>query len=295
LIELLVVIAIIGILSGLIVVSMSGVTQKATMAKAQVFSNSLRNSLMLDFVSEYKFDGDTADSWKNNDGTWSGPTGANTVANYRPASECVSGQCLDFDGTDDYVNYGNRSDFNSLTKFTLSAWVYMRDRKYIPTVIAKGPETANQHVWWGIVNDGRIFLELGTGTIWIGYSSSVTSFTTNQWYYIVTTLDNDVKQIKHYKDGNLINAPSFPTYSFNSGVYDFQVGNYYGGSNVSNYTFNGKIDEIRFFNEAISASQIKEQYYAGLNQLLINSSISKKEYVSRINEMVGMSAKRLTK
>ena len=42
LIELLVVIAIIGILSGLIVVSMSGVTQKATIAKAQVFSNSLR-------------------------------------------------------------------------------------------------------------------------------------------------------------------------------------------------------------------------------------------------------------
>ena len=39
LIELLVVIAVIGILSGLIVVSMSGVTNKATIAKAQVFSN----------------------------------------------------------------------------------------------------------------------------------------------------------------------------------------------------------------------------------------------------------------
>jgi prepilin-type N-terminal cleavage/methylation domain-containing protein len=47
LIELLVVIAIIGILSGLIVVTMNGVTQKANIAKAQVFSNSLRNALML--------------------------------------------------------------------------------------------------------------------------------------------------------------------------------------------------------------------------------------------------------
>jgi prepilin-type N-terminal cleavage/methylation domain-containing protein len=53
LIELLVVIAIIGILSGLIVVSMSGVTQKANIAKAQVFSNSLRNSLMLIIVGEW--------------------------------------------------------------------------------------------------------------------------------------------------------------------------------------------------------------------------------------------------
>jgi prepilin-type N-terminal cleavage/methylation domain-containing protein len=51
LIELLVVIAIIGILSGLIVVSMGGVTQKANIAKAQVFSNSLKNA----FNDEFSF------------------------------------------------------------------------------------------------------------------------------------------------------------------------------------------------------------------------------------------------
>jgi len=56
LIELLVVIAIIGILSGLIVVSMGNMNQKATIAKAQVFSNSLRNSLMANIVSEWKMD-----------------------------------------------------------------------------------------------------------------------------------------------------------------------------------------------------------------------------------------------
>jgi prepilin-type N-terminal cleavage/methylation domain-containing protein len=93
LIELLVVIAIIGILSGLIVVSMSGVTQKATIAKAQVFSNSLRNSLMLNLISEWKLDGNANDSWSGgNNGTWYGSEeGTNTSANYRPSDECVSG------------------------------------------------------------------------------------------------------------------------------------------------------------------------------------------------------------
>jgi prepilin-type N-terminal cleavage/methylation domain-containing protein len=57
LIELLVVIAIIGILSALIIVGMSSTTQKATIAKAQVFSNSLRNSLMNNLISEWKFNG----------------------------------------------------------------------------------------------------------------------------------------------------------------------------------------------------------------------------------------------
>jgi len=77
LIELLVVIATIGILSGLIVVSMSGVTNKATIAKGQIFSNSLRNSLMANLVSEWKFDqvnnpstDQTPDSWSGgNNGT----------------------------------------------------------------------------------------------------------------------------------------------------------------------------------------------------------------------------------
>jgi len=47
LIEILVVIVIIGILSAFIIVSMSGVSQKATIAKGQAFANSLKNALMI--------------------------------------------------------------------------------------------------------------------------------------------------------------------------------------------------------------------------------------------------------
>ena len=65
LIELLVVIAVIGILSGLIVVSMGGITTKANIAKLQVFSNSIKNSLMSDFVAEYRLDGNMTDTWSN--------------------------------------------------------------------------------------------------------------------------------------------------------------------------------------------------------------------------------------
>ncbi|MFA5013447.1 MAG: type II secretion system protein, partial [Candidatus Paceibacterota bacterium] len=80
LIELLVVIAIIGILSALIIVGMNSTTQKATIAKAQVFSNSLRNSLMGNLISEWKFDqvnvpaaNQTPDSWSGgNTGTLNG-------------------------------------------------------------------------------------------------------------------------------------------------------------------------------------------------------------------------------
>jgi len=108
LIELLVVIAIIGIFSGLIVVTMSGVTQKATIAKSQIFSNSLRNALMANLVSEWKFDelttavqGSTAlDSWSggNNLTVYTNSDGLDKLS-----TNCVSGKCLSFDGTDDYA------------------------------------------------------------------------------------------------------------------------------------------------------------------------------------------------
>ena len=57
LIELLVVIAIVGILAGIIIVSMTSATDSAIMAKAKVFSNSMRDSMSSSIVSEWKFDG----------------------------------------------------------------------------------------------------------------------------------------------------------------------------------------------------------------------------------------------
>jgi prepilin-type N-terminal cleavage/methylation domain-containing protein len=129
LIELLVVIAIIGILSGLIVVAMGGVTEKASIAKSQVFSNSLRNSLMLNLVSEWKFDGvtteraatnaDVIDSWGSvNNGTIPASPAIPTI---KPESDCVSGSCLSFDGGD-YVSHPTIS-FADLTPYTYLTWV----------------------------------------------------------------------------------------------------------------------------------------------------------------------------
>ncbi|MFA5432383.1 MAG: type II secretion system protein [Candidatus Paceibacterota bacterium] len=134
LIELLVVIAIIGILSGLIVVSMSGVTQKANIAKAQVFSNSLRNSLMLNIVGEWKFDDlseakDNAsilDSWGAvNSGTLdTNLVVADTTDKLKLGTDCVSGKCLYFDGTNDYVSIPQNATLDFGTKsFSIGAWI----------------------------------------------------------------------------------------------------------------------------------------------------------------------------
>jgi hypothetical protein len=45
-------------------------------------------------------------------------------------------------------------------------------------------------------------------------------------------------------------------------------------------------DDVRIYNAVIPISQIKEQYYAGLNKLLANGAITKDEYLLRAKELV---------
>ncbi len=79
-------------------------------------------------VAYWRFDegyGDTTndDSPNNNDGTRGGGT-----ADYKPTWQtedmCVSGKCLKFDGTNDYVSAPSSASLNITDAITLEAWVY---------------------------------------------------------------------------------------------------------------------------------------------------------------------------
>jgi len=49
--------------------------------------------------------------------------------------------------------------------------------------------------------------------------------------------------------------------------------------------FSGLIDDVRIYNAAIPISQIKEQYYEGLNNLLVTGGINKEEYIEKIQSL----------
>ena len=174
LIELLVVIAIIGILSGLIVVSMSGVTQKANLTKAQVFNNSLRNALMANIIGEWKMDEGSGTSVND---TWGGLSNgtlynfADTTAGYGDthtsgwvsSSNCVSGTCLKFDGSNDYVaSSGSSLDIDS-----------------------------------GLINSNEVFFAAmkTTGNMTTGLATNSTYGSLTDWVNVVGTYNDSVVKI----------------------------------------------------------------------------------------------------
>jgi prepilin-type N-terminal cleavage/methylation domain-containing protein len=302
LIELLVVIAIIGILSGLIVVSMSGVTSKANIAKAQVFSNSLRNSLMLNLISEWKFDelntavdGTTIqDSWGSvNNGTLDINTlVADTSDKLKSGANCVSGKCLSFDGVDDYV-YVSGSDSASSNlaitgEISLSSWVKFGVAGTDVAIAGRGAcRSSNGNYGYGfsrIGSNNLIRFDMYSTTT-RDYLDSVSVFNDTNWHFIVVTWNGTTgtNGKKIYVDGKLDNQGTSGISSMGQPVYYFIIGK---SSASSSYYFNGSIDDVRVFNAVVPSFQIKEQYYAGLNQLLINGGIKKEEYLSRVKELV---------
>jgi len=291
LIELLVVIAIIGILSGLIVVAMGGITNSANVAKAQVFSNSLRNSLMMNLVSEWKLDGNANDSWSGgNNGTWNGSGGGtNTSANYRPSTECVSGQCLNFDGTDDYVDCGAGSNLNftNTNNFTLSMWA-----KDTGTTVLNGSVaglllkdySANGSYgidYYPYVNQIRAGIRDSADNVLVTYN---TSDRMSNWTNIVFTYaTNDANGMKLFINGVQKGVASNVGFSSFSSVTHPTLG--YGILGGNKIYFNGLIDDVRIFSAAVPTSLIREQYYAGLNSLLAKGGITRNEYQKELSEM----------
>ncbi|MDD3170380.1 MAG: LamG domain-containing protein [Candidatus Pacebacteria bacterium] len=282
LIEILVVIVIIGIISAFIIVSMSGVSEKANIAKSQAFASSLRNSLLMNLVSEWKLDDASGtsvkDSWGTNAGTWNGAGGGGyTSPSWRTASECVSRGCLAFDGTDDYINIPNAPSLNFTNAITMSLWFKTDINQSSRGILTKGYPGINDY-------DAMLYVTGGMLQFYIkdsdGNSDNVSynvSYHNNQWKYLVGFFNGDWLYL--YLNGIVVASKDSLRTNIRSSSNPTTIG--YGWS----FYFNGLIDESHMYNQAISTSQVQQNYYIGLNNLLKNESISQEEYLGNVLDL----------
>jgi prepilin-type N-terminal cleavage/methylation domain-containing protein len=292
LIEILVVIVVIGIISSFIIVGLSSVSDKANIAKGQAFSNSLRNSLLMNLVSEWKIDSivgssppyTTTDSWGNNTGTLMDTDNACSFTGTLRCpqlitSGCPSGNCLDFDGVDDYINIGNASSLTITDEITIEFWAYKKGSS------SNGycSETVSRRGCYDVCCEDLYTTFPGVeGTPMIA-DNSVPSL--NRWYHLVYTYNSNNKIGKAYRDSLLVNTRDliilYPT------ATSYKLGTTCSNLYISNsvYRWNGRLDEIRLYQQNLSDSQIQQNYFLGLNSLYKNRGIAENEYVERIAEL----------
>jgi len=279
LIELLVVIVIIGILAGVIMISTSSSIDKANIAKSKVFAESVRNNLLLNLMSEWTFDGptlvgltatnnDVKDVWGNKNGIISG----NPIV--RGESDCVSGKCLEFDGDGDYVTFSHPAVGASPALFTISGWI---EPKNTSSRFLTPQSYGTDHYLY--FTTSRIGIELceTNDTNERGHESPSGSVPLNQWTHFEIVVDDANNNIKIYINGNVRTnvTDTNPIANWDANWILGQRGN-------STYYFEGLIDTLQVYNVALSSSQIKQNYIAGLESLLAKGLISEDEFKQRL-------------
>lgn len=285
LIEILVVIVVVGILSSIILVGITSITQKANIGKGQAFSSSLDNSLLLAKVSSWKLDessGITAyDSWGENNGTRMDTTGA-CDATHCPQVQtagCISNNCLSFDGVNDYVDCGNKSTLDvSGIGLTMSAWFYSIDEN-VGYILAKN-ETNYSDIQYGFYKESpsidRIQVYINGTAVSYSPTGSVVN---NKWYNTVIVYNGVTIAI--YINGSLSRVPQAYSVPITSTNYNLSIGR----RKPNDVYFKGLIDDVRLYNQALSSSQIEQDYYIGLYKLFFKKGISSLEYKNRLSEL----------
>ena len=259
--ELLVVIAIIGILSSIVLVSYNGYADKSRLAKTLQWASSVNHSLGDRVVGVWSFDninGATVydDSGNNNNGA---NTGAVQV-------DGVVGKGFEFNSTD-VVFVNSSASLNNYDGLTLSAWAKptisggyngIMDKYYYPNscgvrqfLFAIWP--TNRACFWMGYNNGASAVSLCTLT---------NSVEINKWNYILATWSKSTNTMKVYLNGvekaTYTNNTLSWTTNTNCGL---QIGRYSTGSS---YVFNGVLDDLRIYKEALTQAQIQQHYAYGL-------------------------------
>jgi prepilin-type N-terminal cleavage/methylation domain-containing protein len=283
LIELLVVIVIIGILAGVIMISTSSSIDKANFAKAQAFSETVQNELLLNLVSEWSFDNSLnlgEDTWGNNNGTLCGAAGSQNLPQIQSTENCVYGTCLKFDGYDDYVRVNDNEDLNFTDEFTMCAWVKKAVLNTFEVIFIKG--NWSQYVFRVESNNRlmtKMFFSDLTSTDEMEHDNA--SILDSDWHHACISFTNSTGTIRHYIDGRL-------GYKWDNDLWKKKLrstSEHFSISRDTSNRFNGLIDDVKIYNAVLSSSQIKQNYIAGLDSLLSKGNISKEEYRKRINEL----------
>ncbi|TSC55222.1 MAG: hypothetical protein LiPW30_688 [Parcubacteria group bacterium LiPW_30] len=203
-------------------------------------------------------------SGQGNDGTL---VGMSTTTSPTPGK---IGSALKFDGSDDYISVNNTSSLQPLTgNWAVSFWIYRLGTGLsdYPQVVGSRPWTTSTDKGWAVsysTASSKIGAHYADGSI--GFDVTATQSTSvvplRTWQHWVVVFDRTNGKLNYYLNGQLDvqQSPTFPSGTINQ-IDNLYMGREIGGANARR--LNANIDDVRVYNRALSATEIKQLYNLG--------------------------------
>lgn len=201
-----------------------------------------------------------------------------SYVSWKPESECVSGKCLDFDGTNwnSYVDAGPATTSEIGTSdLSISAWVKLNPAQpdAYAGIVTKGAAASNDagYAFFYDVNNKILAMAIsnGVGTRdwllpWKDGGYNYTDILDNKWHHLAVSVDRD-GDTSFYIDGQYIGAEwtsddgDISAANIQNPAEPLLVGSWQLSNNLK-----GSIDEPKIYKYVRTADQIKQDYAAGL-------------------------------
>lgn len=176
------------------------------------------------------------------------------------------GSSLEFDGSNDYISVSDNADLSPTAAFSYFAWVNQDSLNSDEAIGAKW--TYSSDGGWALVVPGtggflRAFIADSAGDIGNNYGTTYSAvFSANTWNHIGVVYDGsgstNADKLKIYLNGveqNLDFTGTIPATTRDTNA-DLRIGDF---QNLSRF-WTGKIDDVRFYNHALSQFNIDELY-----------------------------------
>ena len=267
LIELLMVISVLGLLLGIIIVTMQGARDEANKKKAMEFSHTVRVSLGTDLIGEWRFNESASNEAKDSSGSenhgilgdGSCVPGVDTCPDW---TESIFGAALDFDGADDYVNCGDNASLwpaevsmfmwvNPKEAINGRNYVLKNDLSYFFVLVGEGTQLSVQS-------------NLNINGSWRGRWTATQNIDQDEWSHIGFAYD--AANITMYVNGE---SKGVFTPSINGDLTTGFLGNLQIGRRGSGDYFKGMLDEVQIYDQALSSAEVQQLYAESDNKYKI--------------------------
>jgi len=157
-----------------------------------------------------------------------------------------------FDGTNDYLDFGYNSSINNATQLTIECW-YKSSNIGVEVVLFNTNTYGITSPAYGyhleIYQSKLLFQVFPSGS----FTQSSIILSNNLWYQLIATYNSGT--INYYINGV---SGGTGSYSFTPSTSNLVLGRYQTGI----YSLNGQLANVKFYNRALSATEIKQNFNA---------------------------------